>query len=278
MKKILSVSIAVAVAGALYAQMAVVEGANEVGFSALTGSGGENCIITVPFVACQGGDGDIKLADLVSTNGLVGVSEPAQAASADQLIVMVDADGLKYYYYYLDSEDGWTGITTSVKHPDGSESSVTPTAAADLSIARGKGFWLKRASGSDGSIYVKGEVSASNPSTTIVNGLNLVGYGTADAFELNRETAPFNYSGVDGGNGNTVNSDRITVVGGDGTLSSYYYFTKPAGAQWDGYADLDGKWITEKYEVANVTVPAGQGFWYLRRDGGQFSFQPDGSN
>ena len=246
-------------------------------------SGYPYSIITVPYVKCMDGDNDIMLADLVSTNGLL---SNTSAADADQLIVLTtnDVGTLRYCYYWLQSGAGWIGIDSNVKHPDGSTSQFTPPVASEFSVARGKGFWLKRASGSTADVYVKGEVSISNPSTKIVNGLNLVGYGTAEAFELNRTSSPFNFTGVDGGDGNTANSDEIIVVGSDGSLSYYYYFDCPTTSNWtslpnyDDYEALDGKWITEGYAVADVIIPAGKGFWYRRLDGGEFDFEPDGSN
>lgn len=268
MKKFLTITLVFAAAGMLYAEMAPVDGTNTVGFSSVAHTGHDNTILTVPYVACMDNDGDITLADLVSTNGLVAAGD---AGSADQLIVMVEDNGLKYYYYWLQTGAGWTAITTSVKHPDGSEDPVSPPAADALDVARGKGFWLKRVATSSSDVFVKGEVSVSNPSTGVANGLNLIGYGSAAAMDLN--DGGINWTGADGGNGNTATSDKIIVVESDGSLSYYYYFVDPG---WGGaYAALSGKWIKSDYTVADVTIPAGQGFWYLRRDGGTFNFQPD---
>jgi hypothetical protein len=269
MKKVLITTFVLAFAGVLHADMASIDGANTVGFSTVPDTGYGNTILTVPYVACLADNGAISLADLVSTNGLI--SHASNAGDADQLIVMVDDSGLKYYYYWLKTGDGWTPITTTVKHPDGSESPVTPPAADLLDVARGKGFWLKRVAASASAVFVQGEVSASNPSTVIGNGLNLVGYGSAAAMTLNS----VNWSDADGGNGLTQNSDRITVVEDDGTLSNYYYFTNP-GEGREAYPS-GSNWVDSNYAVVTVVIPAGQGFWYLRRDGGNFNFQPDGN-
>jgi hypothetical protein len=271
MKKILMITLAFAAAGIIRAEMAPVDGSNEVGFSSVPASAGDNSIITVPYVACLDNDGDVMLADLVSTNGLVAHADTPGAA--DQLIVLTtnSLGVLRYGYYWLDSDVGWVNITTSVKQPNGPDEAFDPGPAADFPISRGKGFWLKRVASSTADVYVKGESSASNPSTAIVDGLNLVGYGTAAEMTLNSVS----WTGADGGNGLTTTSDKIIVVESDGSLSYYYYFIDPG---WGGaYAALSGNWINEDYTVANVTVPAGKGFWYLRRDGGTFNFQPDGN-
>ena len=279
MKKVLIITLILAAAGLVQGAIQPIEGSNEVGFSAVAATAGDDLIITVPYVACLDSNDPIFLADLVSTNGLVSA---ALAGDADQLIVMTDVSGTLYYYYYwLQAGAGWTAITTEVKHPDGSSSTVTPTVATAFEINRGLGFWLKRVAASSNDVYVKGEVSTSNPSTEVAEGLNLVGYGTAASLELNdgaiNWTNAVGVAGAYGGTGNTATSDKIIIVNGDGTMQNYYYFTKPAGAEWDAYASLDGKWIDESYVEATATVTAGQGFWYLRRGTGSFDFQPDGS-
>jgi serine/threonine protein kinase len=250
-----------------------IDSSNEVGFSVVAATAGDDQIITVPYVACLDSNNPVSLEDLVSTNGLV--AHASDPALADQVIVMTESGGnLYYYYYWLKAGDGWTAITTEVKHPDGSTSSVTPPAASAFDIARGLGFWLKRVASSSSDIYVKGEISSSNPSTSIAEGLNLIGYGTAAALELN--SASISWTGAYGGTGNTATSDKIIIINSDGTMQNYYYFTCPAG--WSAaYQALDGKWIDESYVEATATVSAGQGFWYLRRGTGSFNFQPDGS-
>ncbi|MDA3926680.1 MAG: hypothetical protein PF904_18495 [Kiritimatiellae bacterium] len=272
MKKILILTLALFVVGIANAAIQPLEGTNVVGFSAVVADLGDNQIITVPYVACLNSDNAIFLADLVSTNGLK--ADASDPALADQLIVMTYNSGLDklvYYYYWLNNGAGWTAIETTLVE-DGSTTVITPPAASAFEVARGLGFWLKRANGSTADVYVKGELSDANPSTGIVDGLNLVGYGSAGSMNLTNVI----WTGADGGNGLTTTSDKIIVVEDDGSLSYYYYFTNP---DWPGaYIDLDGMWITEAYEVADVTIPAGQGFWYLRRNGGNFNFEPDGSN
>ncbi len=272
MKKILIVSLTLAAAGWVNAQIQPIAGSNEVGFSTVAAAAGDNQIITVPYVACMAANGAVVLEDLVSTNGLVSA---ATAGSADQLIVMVDVSGnLRYYYYWLQSGIGWTGIDTEVKHPDGTTSVITPPAASAFEVARGLGFWLKRVASSENAVYVKGEVSTSNPSTAIVAGLNLIGYGSAEALDLNAVSWTGAYG--NSASGNTADSDKIIVVNSDGSMANYYFFVCPAG--WpQAYQDLSNKWIDQSYAVASVPVPAGQGFWYLRRGTGSFNFQPDGN-
>jgi len=157
--------------------------------------------------------------------------------------------------------------------PDGDPATVTPPAASAFALSRGLGFWIKRAPSASSTLYVKGEVSTAKQSTAINPGLNLVGYGTVSAFTLN--TSGIDWTGAYGGTGNTRTSDKILVVAADGSFTEYFYFVKPDG--WPaGYDALDHKWITQSYALPTATIPAGTGFWYLRRGSGSFAFKPDG--
>ncbi len=273
MKKILMITLSFALAGAIFADMAPVDGANTVGFSSVADTGNDVAIITVPYVACLNNDSDIMLSDLVSTNGLVGASS---VTSADQLVVLTtnEVGDLRYCYYWLQAGTGWTGISTSVMQPDGTNRVFNPPAASEFPISRGEGFWMKRVVSSSNPVYVQGEVSASNPSTTIIPGLNLVGYGTAAALEINGSS--INWSGAYGDpGGNTQNSDKIIVVNGDGSITTYFYFVCPAASAWDNWRSLDNKWINSDYTLATGSVSAGRGFWYSRRGSTSYDLNPD---
>jgi hypothetical protein len=156
---------------------------------------------------------------------------------------------------------------------DGTEKVVTPPAADAFPLSRGFGFWLKRFSNAaDSSVYLKGQVATADQATVINTGLNLVGYGYTEDLTLNDPGVK--WTGANGGTGNTMTSDKITVVNADGTFSEYFYFTNAAGWTQPKYVDAANKWINNDYSVANVTLPAGKGFWYLRRGGTGFTFSP----
>lgn len=274
MKKILMFVTALAATGFVRAAIQPIEGTNVVGFAAVTASGGENTIITIPFEACLGGGDAGMLSDLVATNGLTASSD---AGSADQLVVLTTEGATQvYYYYYFKPVDGWTPITSAMLMPDGSSQAIEPPAADSFAISRGLGFWIKRVASASSTLYMKGQVSDAKQATQIEEGLNLIGYGAVTDFALN--SAGISWTGANGGTGNTSTSDKIIVANGDGSFTEYYYFIKPA--EWGPeYNDLDHKWITKSYTVVPVTtmIEAGQGFWYLRRAGqGSFTFRPDG--
>jgi hypothetical protein len=272
MKKISLALAALAVAGSVQADVPPITGENTVGFAAVAAPAEANTIITVPFEACLGGGAAGMLSDLVATSGLTShASDPAQA---DQLVVLTSSGGeLYYYYYWLKASEGWMAITTSKLMPDGSTQAVTPPAASAFEIARGLGFWVKRVASGGSALYVKGQLATAKQSTDISEGLNLVGYGTVQSFSLN--DSGIDWTGAYGGTGNTSTSDKIVVVNADGSFTEYFYFVKPVG--WPaGYDALSNKWITKSYTLASGTLPAGRGFWYLRRGAGSFTFKPDG--
>lgn len=272
MKKFSVIFAACAVVGLAQAAMPPIQGSNTVGFKAITAPGEANTIITVPFEACLGGGSAGMLADLVATNGLTATAD--NPASADQLVVLTtNGLDLVYYYYWCQAGQGWVAVTTEMLMPDGSAQAVTPSAATAFEVSRGLGFWIKRAPSATATLYVKGQVSSAKQSTEIKSGLNLVGYGTVTQFTLNG--SGIDWTGAYGGTGNTATSDKILVVAADGSFTEYFYFVKPVG--WPvGYDALDHKWITKSYALATETIPAGRGFWYVRRGAGSFTFKPDG--
>ena len=133
-------------------------------------------------------------------------------------------------------------------------------------------------------MVVKGQVSGNTQTNVIVPGLNLIGFASPANVTLN--DSGVSWTGAYGGggtNGNTKVMDRIAIVGQNGALSNYFYFTMPTA--WlsnptfsNQYAALDGKWIistaTGYVGAANVGIPAGHGFWYTRRGTNSFTFQP----
>lgn len=268
MKKILMLTMALAAAGWLRAEIPPVDGGNVVGFAEITAPGAVNTIITVPFEACMSAGSPGVLADLVATNGLTAAGS---AAAADQLVVLTTSGGAQvYYYYWLQTAVGWTRITTTQLMPDGSEQAITPPEASAFSISRGLGFWIKRVASANPTLYVKGQVSGAKQATEISPGLNLVGYGTVQAFTLN---AGIDWNGVSGANGICSTTDRILVGNGDGTYTTYYYYVKLGSL-------ITGKWVlstpTGPVVPEETPIPAGRGFWYHRRGQGSFTFCPNG--
>ena len=273
MKKLLMITAALTLAGLVRAAIQPIEGSNVVGFAEVTAQGGENTIITVPFESCLENGAAGMLNDLVATCGLTAhATDPAQA---DQLIVLTTNGTTQvYYYYYNDTEDGWTAITSSMLMPDGSSQALTPPAATNFPLARGLGFWVKRVASVDTNLYVKGQVSAAKQATEVAQGLNLIGYGALQSFDINS----VNWTGAYGANGISNTTDRIMVGNGDGTYTTYFYYVKKVGSS-SYYDQFTNKWVKSTATgpaLPTANVPAGQGFWFHRRGTGAFTFRPDG--
>jgi len=263
----------VAVAGLVHAAMQPIAGTNVVGLVEISAPVAKNTIIAVPFEACMQTGVSGKLSDLVSTYGLTAHS--SNPALADQLVVLTTFEGSPvYYYYYNDTEDGWTAINTEQIMPDGSKKTLTPPAASAFDVARGQGFWIKRVAGTGSSVYVQGQVSGAKQATTIGEGLNLIGYGALQSFDINS----VNWTGAYGVNGISNTTDRIMVGNGDGTYTTYFYYVKKVGSS-SYYDQFTNKWVKSTATgpaLPTANVPAGQGFWYHRRGTGAFTFRPDG--
>jgi len=275
MKKVLIITAAFAVAVLARAAIQPIEGTNVVGFTDIAAPSGANTIITVPFEACMSNGGAGMLSDMVATYSL---TANADAALADQLIVLTTNGAEQvYYYYYNHPATGWTAINTEVIVTNGQSRVITPPAANAFEIARGLGFWIKRVASADSTVYVQGQVTSSKQATLIATGLNLVGYGSLQSFDINAIA----WTGAFGTNNlSSLYSDRIMVGKGDGTYTTYYYFVKRAGAPSSSYYDqFTNKWVLSTASgpaLPSRNVPAGQGFWYHRRGPGPFTFRPDG--
>ena len=272
MKRIsLVMIVAFAAVGWVQAAMQDLTGTNTVGFVSVVSPANANTIITVPFEACFPSGATGNLADLVATNGL---TANANAALADQLVVLTTyGPDLVYYYYYHQPGAGWTGIETQQIMPDGTtKRTLTPPAATDFQIARGLGFWLKRVAGATSSVYLQGQVSSAKQATAISPGLNLIGCAALSSFTLN--ASGIDWTGAHGSNGISSVTDKILVNNGDGTLSTYFYYVKAGGN-----AELMNKWVESTPTgpvLPNKTILAGQGFWYYRRGPGSFTLYPNG--
>jgi len=275
MKKFLMLMTALAAAGWVRAEMPPLDGTNVVGFAAVNAAGGANTLITVPFEACLNAGTPGVLADLISTNGLV--SHASDPGAADQLIVLTTNATMQiYYYYWLKAGEGWKGVETSVKMPNGSSFAVTPVAASEFPVARGLGFWIKRVAGAAADVYVKGQVSGARQATAISEKLNLIGYGSVEAFSLNN--SGIDWTGVTGAGLKLYESDTIMLPKTGGGFTTYFYYVNASPPA--PHVSLTNKWVESTasgLQAASGTIAAGQGFWFNRLTGhGSFTFRPNG--
>jgi len=263
MKKFLMLTVALAAAGLVRAQITPIDSTNSVGFISVpvTATGGGLDIIAVPFEGCLGSLG--MLSDLVSTNGLV-CSDTA--GTADQLIVLTtNAAGPIYYYYWAKAGTGWETNKTTVL--GGTTTNVVSPAATNFSIARGMGFWIKRVGTvPEGltNLYMKGQIPISSQAIELRGNTNLtlISLGNLDPIALNDAT--INWGTRYPGNGFAEMDKLLVVTNANGAYVEYFYHTN------DG-----GKWYTHS-PLAQVTVinNPGYGFWYVRRSTNNLTFTP----
>ena len=203
----------------------------------------ETTMVAVPWVTVLGEGDTMKVANLVKTDTLT---------AGDELYYY---DGSTYYRWLL-TGGAWTPSATT---KDENGTSVTVQAPeADYGIARGKGLFLVRKDTSK-EIWLYGQYSASAISVTPAAGTATVPAYTMIA-NPNAADYDLNAKGVAGAAG-----DQILL--GDGVT----LYTRSA-TQWTKAVTttktLGGKTVPVKTQSAEgVTIPAGQGAWYVSKGG-----------
>lgn len=201
-------------------------------------------MIAVPWVTVNGSADTMKVANLVKTDTLT---------AGDELYYY---DGSTYYHWVL-ANGAWSP-TATVKGTDGA--SVTTTAPdADYAIARGKGLFLVRQS-TDSEIWLYGQNSTATTSVTPTAGTSsaavytmIANPGTSD-YDLNAK-------GVEGASGDTI------MLGDSATIYNYN------GSDWTKTTTtkktIGGVERTMQTQTTEggVTIPAGQGAWYVSKGG-----------
>ena len=201
-------------------------------------------MIAVPWVTVGGTADAMKVANLVKTDTLT---------AGDELYYY---DGTTYYRWLL--QDGvWTPSST-VKDEDGKSVTIEGP-AADYAIARGKGLFLVRQN-TAAEIWLYGQSSTAAVSVMVAKGT-----ATTPAYTMlanpNTEAYGLNAHNVEGADG-----DMISIPG-DSTV--YTYKDGSWGyVQKTGEKTIRGKTIdVMEWAVGEVTVPAGQGVWYVSKGG-----------
>jgi hypothetical protein len=264
MKKLLMLTAVIATAIAVRAEVTPINGENGVGFVDVSVPTTENGIkvLSVPFEACLGSGVAGVLRDLVSTNGM---KSAESLVGADQLVVLTtNAQGQAvYYYYWYKTGYGWETNNT-IRLGTGEPEVERPEDASTFKVARGLGFWLKRASGATGDkLYVKGQVPTSSSPVTVMGGTNftLIGLGALTTTNLNQVSASewgTRYDGL------TDGSDTLLVVtNANGSYITYTYWGAP-----------DNAWLDTKGNEPTVPILPGEGFWFLRRGAANLTFTP----
>lgn len=186
-------------------------------------------IISVPFASLNGG-GNISVKDLVSGKGL-----------PNNTWAYVFADNAYTAWQYTTS-GGWVGAM------GGSNLGVeTPAAATESqTIASPGAIWIQLpdAPSTSQDIYIIGNFDTPPTSQTLIAGSNLVANPLQSGGKIAIETA--------------VSGDQI-VIPNDVSPETFLCRTKSGHPVWV----QDGAIV----DLTNKVIPAGQGFWYIRKAG-----------
>jgi hypothetical protein len=266
MKRSLILMAAVTAAGLALADPPVING-NSVGLVEVTVPTTGSKILSVPFEKPLGttpGQAGV-LSELIATNDLKGASVGSEA-DADKIVVLTQANvggnmTNVYYYYWYQTDVGWTPYQTKVLGGP-VEGSITPPTANTFELARGKGFWLVRPTGATGNkLYVTGQIPTNSAAVTLKgnNTFTLIGFGALNDRDINDDEVTW-ASRYDGGG---LGQDQLRLVSDEGVMSTYTY--------WGGD---DNQWLTPAGTTNTVAIKPGEGFWYLRRDTLDTTFTP----
>ena len=180
-------------------------------------------------------------------------------------------DGVSAYTKYNLSGTAWVPTNDGKKYvvnSSGQLEASDASAASDVTVAPGAAVFVETPANQSVTFYVAGK-PASGATTTITAGANLIGAPTAAAFNLNSDTAVFSNiaESTFTTSGNKIKSygDIIQVPTSDGGLATqYFYRLDTANSANSGWVKANG---SGGYTKDNCIIPAGQGFWYIRKAG-----------
>lgn len=248
-----------ALAAAALGEESVVTGQNICGLMNVP-SASQYTMIAVPWVTVGNSaeEATMKVANLVKTDTLTAGDE---TTAGDELYYY---NGETYFRWVLktDSSGGraWTPTATTLKDAKGADVTITAP-GADYALNRGKGLFLVRKDTS-AEIWLYGQYDASAVSVAVTAGTTSAPTYTMIA---NPNATDYDLNGTDTKVTGAV-GDQILL--GDGGLTLYTYKT-------DGWT----KTTTTTVKMGNVdrtvkddttkgvTIPAGQGAWYVSKGG-----------
>lgn len=242
MKTILS-ALAIAAASTALA----VESSNTFGILRVDSSA-EQTIVSVPWE--NAGGGAIKVKDVVKTANLTPASE---TYIGDQLYYYdTTAETPAYKMWHLTST-GWEGATTVAN-------GITPTAGTeDDTLARGGALILVRQNHTP-PFYLYGQYQSAAASINVAVGstsspaYSLVAPATTEATSLDSLASQY------------VGANDNVMVSVNGEARSLVCRQDNGAYKW-GTEVKSGKGGTTTFTPVSVSIPAGEGFWYVSRGG-----------
>lgn len=271
-----------------------------VGYQTVTLKAHKMAMIGVPFTDVSSSAG-ISVQELVSTNGLTGA---AGAANADQLWYYDPNENSGYIQLFLYDSTLTTPAALqrkgkwlcAVKPTDTSWGTGVNQISGKV-LSPGMGLWLVRKDSSTPlTLTFSGQVVVSESGTkdiAIREGMNMVAGSFSTDLPLNVVASGSGETDTDwlgkgcvGGAG-AAQADQIWFYDADensGYIQTYLYnstLTSPAAIQRKNHWLLavkptDTTWGTGVNQLCPKAIPAGRGFWYVRKSGeGAFTLTLD---
>ncbi len=240
--------------GVAFADTAAVDAECVVGVLPVSISGNE-VILSIPWIEAGRSSGGVAVANLVKTAGL----------AVNDSLLWYDTSTSKYEGWHIESINGTNQWVASA--------SVLPTGISTVVVGatalnRGQAILLSRASAASTTIYIVGQPSDGNGSSTIAA-------GTVDAPVFSLLASPavsgdyYNLStklvaGDDDDNYDPALGDQVVFENTDGKVVTYTWgtITETSTPGW-GYSTFKNDNITF-VAAPTMTISAGKGFWYKR--------------
>ena len=208
-----------------------------------------------------GTDAALDINEAIQNNGLPGLTEDGSDFSTKVLVWT--GNGYRTYGFLTEEEaiaNEWPEAADKWLLEDFSDIAVVPVPAGD-------GFWVQTTG--TGAITLIGQVPAAATTDVTINpGLNLISCPYAKEINIQDVT-------VNGLPGLTEDgsdfSTKVLVWTGNG-YRTYGFLTEEEAIanEWPEAAD---KWLLEDFsDIANVTIPAGAGFWVQTTGTGSVTF------
>lgn len=216
-----------------------------------------NTIVAVPWT---GADGDIRVDRLVWPHGLT---------TGDMLIAVMNGSGYAGWTLTGDAEGArtWEPMSTA-RREEATGNVIWADHDGSGMVARGSGLWLIRQNVS-ANFSVYGLSSSAEASVTIRGGSSkgptytmIASPSVTEAVDVN--ALPWPKDRID-------KTDRIVVP--TSTAASMVYLWDAQKLMWYYGRTFVGNGVIETQYVYELPVPAGTGFWYVRRGATDFTLE-----
>lgn len=202
------------------------------------------------------------------------IVKTANLPSGSNLYVYNKSAGAYIKYTRKSDGSGWQLVQdkTYVVGATGTMVEGAGVTSDNLHVARGEAVFVETpaAPANDAKCYVAGVLPSTNTVITITEGANLVGVPKAAGFDLNAGPGSVTFTTIAN---STITGGRLAAAGDViqvatddvGNFVRYYY----NGTSWGKFVlEGDNEFTqTSSFVTTGCVIPAGQGFWYIRKSG-----------